>query len=737
MIDSEKLSLAIANKNSPKQVVLSGATVEIERAEKLMADRGIRSKRLCVAAAFHSALVSDAEKPFATALGRVEFSAGQLPVFANSTGLAYPTDAASARELLASQLARPVEFVNEIEQMYASGVRAFIEVGPGGKLSGLVNAILGEREHVAVALDASSGKRSGVFDLGCLLAQLAAAGHHVDLTRWDAAFAARVGPPETKKPAMTMRLSGANYVKPRTARAAVTPTNANASATKTPVTKTAVPVQERGRVALNHTPASESNHSHPPTAHGTIAPAANLSALQATQQSILMLQKMQEQTARLHEQYLHGQETAQQTIHQLIEQQMRLLGGASAVAKPAPLAAPRIVQPVAIAPVNGARHDRAASVEAVAAPAAKAAVIAPPIRLQPWTPPVARNGAPHETARNGAAEKVLLEVIAEKTGYPVEMLELDMSLDADLGIDSIKRVEILSALQTRLPEAPVVKPEDLGRLQTLRQIVVFLSDGVSTKAAVNGEEHPVIVASSNNAVTAKTTANADRSTTVLLEVVAEKTGYPVEMLELDMSLDADLGIDSIKRVEILSALQTRMPEAPVVKPEDLGRLQTLRQIVGFLQSETSVAMKEVVATPDVTFAVKHNVEDGLDRQVLTVVPLNGETVRAALPLAKGAIVWVTDDGAGLSAGICAALVSRNLDAKLVALNVDPAASGIAGLLIVAPRSHRRNLFSRHLRWCNERVRSCGRPALGVRRFLPAPRRWTGALRSMDTRRGIR
>ena len=49
-------------------------------------------------------------------------------------------------------------------------------------------------------------------------------------------------------------------------------------------------------------------------------------------------------------------------------------------------------------------------------------------------------------------EGILLEVIAEKTGYPTEMLELDMALDADLGIDSIKRVEILSALQERLPE---------------------------------------------------------------------------------------------------------------------------------------------------------------------------------------------------------------------------------------------------------------------------------------------
>ncbi len=50
-----------------------------------------------------------------------------------------------------------------------------------------------------------------------------------------------------------------------------------------------------------------------------------------------------------------------------------------------------------------------------------------------------------------------------------------------------------------------------------------------------------------------------RYRTVLLEVIAEKTGYPTEMLELDMALDADLGIDSIKRVEILSALQERLP----------------------------------------------------------------------------------------------------------------------------------------------------------------------------------
>jgi hypothetical protein len=43
---------------------------------------------------------------------------------------------------------------------------------------------------------------------------------------------------------------------------------------------------------------------------------------------------------------------------------------------------------------------------------------------------------------------------------------------------------------------------------------------------------------------------------LLLDIVSEKTGYPSEMLELDMDMEADLGIDSIKRVEILGAMRT-------------------------------------------------------------------------------------------------------------------------------------------------------------------------------------
>ena len=62
--------------------------------------------------------------------------------------------------------------------------------------------------------------------------------------------------------------------------------------------------------------------------------------------------------------------------------------------------------------------------------------------------------------------------------------------------------------------------------------------------------------------------------------MSEKTGYPVEMLELGMDMEADLGIDSIKRVEILGAVQEQYPELPTIGADELVELRTLEQIIG-------------------------------------------------------------------------------------------------------------------------------------------------------------
>ena len=180
----------------------------------------------------------------------------------------------------------------------------------------------------------------------------------------------------------------------------------------------------------------------------------------------------------------------------------------------------------------------------------------------------------------------MLEVVADKTGYPADMLHADMNLEADLGIDSIKRVEILSAVRTALPSLPEVDAGELGALQTLGEIAgAFQAKGGAADAL---PPPPVAQLSTSDASPLPPEGGVDVIGT-MLEVVADKTGYPADMLHADMNLEADLGIDSIKRVEILSAVRTALPSLPEVDAGELGALQTLGEIAGAFQAKGGAA----------------------------------------------------------------------------------------------------------------------------------------------------
>ena len=81
-------------------------------------------------------------------------------------------------------------------------------------------------------------------------------------------------------------------------------------------------------------------------------------------------------------------------------------------------------------------------------------------------------------------KELLLNIVVEKTGYPAEMLNMNMAIEADLGIDSIKRVEILSTLAERVPNLPTVAPEELAELHTLGDIIAYMERGMDTRHAM-------------------------------------------------------------------------------------------------------------------------------------------------------------------------------------------------------------------------------------------------------------
>ncbi|MBL7516572.1 ACP S-malonyltransferase, partial [Frankia sp. CNm7] len=172
-------TVVLANDNAPEQTVVSGPTAAVERAERLLADAGLRAMRLPVACAFHSPVVAGAAGELAEALATAEVRAPGGRVWSNTTAAPYPDGPDEVRALLARQVAEPVRFVAMIEAMYAAGARVFVEAGPGRVLSGLVGKILADRPHWAVACDVAG--ENGVRRLLLALAELAAAGVEMDV----------------------------------------------------------------------------------------------------------------------------------------------------------------------------------------------------------------------------------------------------------------------------------------------------------------------------------------------------------------------------------------------------------------------------------------------------------------------------------------------------------------------------------------------------------------------------
>jgi polyketide-type polyunsaturated fatty acid synthase PfaA len=332
-VGEESTSLVIANRNSPSQFVLAGSKTHIERAAGELAKRSLRAKVLPVSAAFHSAMVADAREPFAAALADVQFSQGSIPVYANSTAKAYPSGAQQARELLASQIVQPVNFMAQIETMLADGVTTFVEMGPGHVLSDLVQAIAQGREVEAIALDASKGSRSGTFDLAVALCRLAALGQQVELSRWEEPVTAQPAA-SNGKPGFSIALTGANHRNPSAARPALRPVVSPASSpasspgfqpadSSAGILPAAPQPERRPPARLDDKPAPA--HAGPKAAAPRALPADLADALQVAQQGMIALQKMQEQTAQLHQRFLESQDAARRTLESLLNQRRGIL----------------------------------------------------------------------------------------------------------------------------------------------------------------------------------------------------------------------------------------------------------------------------------------------------------------------------------------------------------------------------------------------------------------------------
>ncbi|MEH1855947.1 MAG: beta-ketoacyl synthase N-terminal-like domain-containing protein [Nostoc sp.] len=275
-------------------------------------------------------------------------------------------------------------------------------------------------------------------------------------------------------------------------------------------------------------------------------------------------------------------------------------------------------------------------------------------------------------------DKNLLAITSDKTGYPVEMLEMDMDMEADLGIDSIKRVEILGALQEMYPSLPKPNLEELSEKRTIGQVVEYLqshaSKSVSVEIAIHevqpATEIPVetapvveVVTTPEVSVVVAFTPEPEAAISdefanlgeTLLAITSDKTGYPVEMLELEMDMEADLGIDSIKRVEILGAMQETYPNLPKPNIEELGDLRTIGQIVDYLQQLAGGEKKK--SEPEFVQQQPPELEHNIQRHPVKLRSLpQPDYLNFTLP--EGHIGLITDDGSLTTYKLAESLIEK-------------------------------------------------------------------------------
>jgi len=315
-------------------------------------------------------------------------------------------------------------------------------------------------------------------------------------------------------------------------------------------------------------------------------------------QQMQMFHTHQSETLRVHEQYLNQQSEQTQSALKITELQLggpgQQFSAAPVVSVPITAAISTQVQPVPL-PAATAAVPVPAPVVSVPIPAAISA------QVQPVPLPAATSAVSTEEVT-----VAMMAIVSEKTGYPQEMLELGMDLESDLGIDSIKRVEILGAVQDKIPALPEVPGDDLAEMRTLGEIVAHLQSklgtddsALQTAGTLTSEITAAASAASSSGV------SAEDITAAMMAIVGEKTGYPLEMLEPGMDMESDLGIDSIKRVEILGAVKDKIPELPEVPGDELAEMRTLGQIIDHLKSkigrDVSEASREIpstVAIPD-------------------------------------------------------------------------------------------------------------------------------------------
>ncbi len=202
----------------------------------------------------------------------------------------------------------------------------------------------------------------------------------------------------------------------------------------------------------------------------------------------------------------------------------------------------------------------------------------------------------------------IITVLCEQTGYDADEIEVDFELEADLGIDTVKQAEIMSAVR----EIYTLSKDESFRLAdypTLAHLADYVIERKGGEAPVAGAPvavaeapapAPVVEAAPAPAPTASSASlDAAEVLVQMTQVLCEKTGYDADEIEPDFELEADLGIDTVKQAEIMSAVREiyGLAKDDAFRLADFPTLNALAQYVMDRAEGTTSQPAAAIETP--------------------------------------------------------------------------------------------------------------------------------------------
>ena len=560
LIAKHRLACDIACYNAPDQTIIAGTVRDLDVLKAAFQDIGAASREIRVPRPYHSRLMRPAQPLLAESLRAIPLARPRID-FVSSTSLKQIASPIELREALVAQLTEPVKYQELVEQLVRNGVTAIVECGPKQILTRLNRQILRDVPVFHGCVDARPGH---VEEQSLRLRlMLECAGIESRTTTADTvAPAIKVG----TESATVITLEANKHKMVAHAIALGEIVWADATETRRQMMREASSTKGRG-VATATVPRSSSHHDSetvPADGHGGNGKTRKFSTTLAHRETSF---------------------------------------GDHEVAPEKNTATTSVIDDHRRGPSPANRWDGEHNGQSHAAPP-NGEDITP--AASPFGDQETQGASP-EMLRD-KLEAFVLDFVVDQTGQPPELVELDANLEADLGVDDLRKARLLrkTAEQFELTQPAnsdaSISLDDFPTLGTIVDFFVKVGTGESTARPHRSNGVRQSVAATKSAPAKGSTVDRASIAKFAVNFVIDQTGYPEELVTTDVSLEADLGIDSIRKAQLIGEIAERFGLAHLASAmieKSLDDFPTLDAIIDFFSAPSLVETNRVLQAASV------------------------------------------------------------------------------------------------------------------------------------------